>query len=156
MRRWANTVNVCYSSSEPGSHWTTRRVEPTLCRGRYEGTETFRGRRALTAQALHVSLRRREHLKTCVRQPRMLCAIVQTSFPLPPATQVIWHDLLLPSSPLPLEPPRGTGAHKRIRDCNGGSPTSMRPADSYWEGAVAMCWVTAWMSRRARWRGLRR
>ena len=52
--------------------------------------------------------------------------------------------------------PAPAGAHKRIRDCNGGSPTSMRPADSYWEGAVAMCWVTAWMSRRARWRGLRR
>jgi len=49
-----------------------------------------------------------------------------------------------------------TGTHKRMRDCRGGSPTSMRPADSYWEGAVAMCWVTAWMSRRARWRGLRR
>ena len=71
-------------------------------------------------------------------------------------THLIWQDPLLTSPPLPLEYPGVTGVHKRIRDCSGGSPTSMRPADSYWEGAVAMCWVTAWMSRRARWRGLRR
>ena len=76
--------------------------------------------------------------------------------PFHPATPVIWQGPLLTSLALPLGHPGVTGTHKRSRDCSGGSPTSMRPADSYWEGAVAMCWVTAWMSRRARWRGLRR
>ena len=61
-----------------------------------------------------------------------------------------------PAAPRSLAPPGVPSAHQRIRACNGGSPTSMRPADSYCEGAVAMCWVTAWISRRARCRGLRR
>jgi hypothetical protein len=30
---------------EPESHWRTVTVQPPLCRGRYEGTETFLGRR---------------------------------------------------------------------------------------------------------------
>src|SRR5215475_5885438 len=46
------------------------RVEPTLCLGRDEGTDTLLGRRARTDASLHSSLGRREHLQTCVVQPR--------------------------------------------------------------------------------------
>src|SRR5262245_3845163 len=60
------------------------------------------------------------------------------------------------AAPRSLAPPGVPGAHQRIRAFNGGRPTSMRPADSYCEGAVVMCLVTAWMSRSARCRGLRR
>src|SRR4030095_3483948 len=70
---------VCCSSPAPGSHWTTRRVEPALCLGRYEGTDKFLGRRALTASSLQSSLRRREHLKTCVVQPRGCVGIRKSS-----------------------------------------------------------------------------
>ena len=38
----------------------------------------------------------------------------------------------------------------------GSSPRSRRPASSYCCGAAPMCCVTAWISRRARWSGLRR
>src|SRR5713101_1256975 len=56
-----------------------RRVEPDLCIGRYEGTEKFLGRRALTDNVLPSSPRRREHLKTCLVQPRTVCAVIRTS-----------------------------------------------------------------------------
>jgi len=54
------------------------------------------------------------------------------------------------------EPPGITGTQKRIKGLSGGSPNSIRPADSYCRGAAPICWVTAWMSRSARWSRLRR
>ena len=54
------------------------------------------------------------------------------------------------------EPPGITGTQKRIKGLSGGSPNSIRPADSYCRGAAPICWVTAWMSRSARWSKLRR
>ena len=52
-----------------------RRVAPDLCVGRYEGTEMFLGRRARTDSSLHSSPRRREHLNTCVVQPRSVAPV---------------------------------------------------------------------------------
>jgi hypothetical protein len=34
-------------SPEPETNWRTHAVQPLLCIGRYEGTDTFLGRRAL-------------------------------------------------------------------------------------------------------------
>src|SRR4029453_1309097 len=79
QRRLSPTACVGCSAPAPGSHSTTRRVEPALCRGRYEGTEKFLGRRALTAAFLHSSPKRRVHLKTCVVQSRKGCAVIRKS-----------------------------------------------------------------------------
>ena len=61
-----------WAAPHPSLHLTgqRRRVKPDLCIGRYEGTDKFLGRRALTDASLHSSLWRRENLNTCLVQPR--------------------------------------------------------------------------------------
>jgi hypothetical protein len=68
-------------SPEPGSHGTTRCVAPALGRGREEGTEKVLGRSARTDHALPSAPGRREHRKTCVVQPRTVCAVIRQSSP---------------------------------------------------------------------------
>jgi len=45
MGRWSPTGDVCCSSLEPAANWRTDNGQPPGCRGRYEGTDMFRGRR---------------------------------------------------------------------------------------------------------------
>jgi len=45
MRRESRSVAVGCPSPAPGTHWRTRSVQPRLCVGRDEGTDTFLGRR---------------------------------------------------------------------------------------------------------------
>ena len=80
-RRSSPTAGGCGPSPEPGSHGTTRCVAPTLGRGREEGTEKVLGRSARTDHALPSAPRRREHRKTCVVQPRTVCAVIRQSSP---------------------------------------------------------------------------
>ena len=67
-REWS-TVHVCCSSPEPDPHWNTLHVYPVVCRGRYEGTARFLGRRERTYSSRPSSFTRRENLNTCVVQP---------------------------------------------------------------------------------------
>jgi hypothetical protein len=62
-------VYVGGSSPEPASHWRTFDVHPVVCRGRYEGTEMFRGRRERPHRSRPSSFTRRESLTKCVVQP---------------------------------------------------------------------------------------
>ena len=80
-RRSSPTAGRCGPSPEPGSHGTTRCVAPALGRGREEGTEKVLGRSARTDHALPLAPRRREHRKTCVVQPRTVCAVIRQSSP---------------------------------------------------------------------------
>ena len=80
-RRSSPTAGGCGPSPEPGSHGTTRCVAPALGRGREEGTEKVLGRSARTDHALPSAPRRREHRKTCVVQPRTVCAVIRQSSP---------------------------------------------------------------------------
>jgi len=63
-------LDVCCPSPEPGTHGGTAPVQRLLCLGRYEGTETFRGRRDHPASSLHSSSPRRANLHKCLVQPR--------------------------------------------------------------------------------------
>jgi hypothetical protein len=47
IRGWSDKVDVCCPAPEPVPHWRTRPVQPLFCRGRYEGTAQFLGRRGL-------------------------------------------------------------------------------------------------------------
>src|SRR6266508_1598779 len=73
LQRESPMVDVCCSSPEPASHWRTFDVHPVVCRGRYEGTEMFLGRRERTQSSLPSSFTRRESLKKCVVQPCCRC-----------------------------------------------------------------------------------
>ena len=55
-------------SPAPGTNWPTVAVEPSLCIGRYEGTEMFLGRSDHAERSLHSSLPWRENLNKCVVQ----------------------------------------------------------------------------------------
>jgi hypothetical protein len=59
-------VPVCCPSPEPGTHWGTITVQPSFCIGRYEGTDTFLGRRETT-------WRRFARPMTMVRAPQYVC-----------------------------------------------------------------------------------
>jgi hypothetical protein len=61
LRRWRALppVDVCCSSPKPDAHWRTVTVDPVVCIGRYEGTDTFLGRRAHLDRSLQSSLARR-------------------------------------------------------------------------------------------------
>ena len=63
-------VDVGCPSPAPETHWRTAPVQPPLCRGRYEGTATFLGRRELYHHSLSLPSRWRETLNTCVVQSR--------------------------------------------------------------------------------------
>jgi hypothetical protein len=75
LLRWREgpPVDVCCSSPKPAAHWRTVTVDPVVCIGRYEGTDTFLGRREHMDRSLPSSLARREHLPTCVVPPRVRC-----------------------------------------------------------------------------------
>ena len=79
--RWRELppVDVCCASPEPEAHWRTVTVSPVVCRGRYEGTARFLGRRAHLDRSLPSSLARRENLHTCVVQPRVRCTSIRKS-----------------------------------------------------------------------------
>src|SRR6266850_4081443 len=72
-RQHGSTVGVCGASPEPAPPWGTLHVYPVGCRGRYEGTHTFLGRRERPCSSLPSSFTRREHLTTCVVQPPPAC-----------------------------------------------------------------------------------
>jgi len=87
--RWRELppVDVCCASPEPEAHWRTVTVSPVVCRGRYEGTARFLGRRAHLDRSLPSSLARRENLHTCVVPPRVRCTCPwKCSQPAPPDT----------------------------------------------------------------------
>jgi hypothetical protein len=71
--RWRELppVAVCGSSPAPEAHGRTVTVDPVVCRGRDEGTETFRGRRAHRDRSRPSSRARRSHLDPGVVPPRV-------------------------------------------------------------------------------------
>src|SRR5262249_48420543 len=64
MRRKSSAVPVCCPSPEPGSNWRTVPVQPCLCRGRYEVTALFLGRRETIGELLFPRPPHPHHLHT--------------------------------------------------------------------------------------------
>jgi len=78
--KWS-TLDGCGASPAPAPHGRTCDRSSSLCRGRYEDTEMFRGRRKQPSCFLHSSWTWRVHLKKCVVQPRWgtcMCHHVRT------------------------------------------------------------------------------
>src|SRR5215831_8495405 len=65
-------------SPEPGTHWRMVSMEPSLCVGRYEGTDMLLGRRGSRCQAsLQSSPRWRSSLNKCLVQPWLGCTCAE-------------------------------------------------------------------------------
>jgi hypothetical protein len=69
IRRESSTVPVCCPSPAPGAHWRTMHVQPSFCRGRYEGTALLLWSQRALWGLLCTHLRRRQSLHTCVVRP---------------------------------------------------------------------------------------
>jgi hypothetical protein len=64
--------NVGCPSPEPDTNWRVIQTQPSLCRGRYEGTEVCLGRRGCPNGSLHSPSPWRLRLDTCLVPPRQV------------------------------------------------------------------------------------
>src|SRR5262249_29004927 len=59
-------VSVCCPSPEPGTNWRTVNVQPSLCVGRYEGTDIFLGRKETKRRLFALAI-------AMVTEPQYVC-----------------------------------------------------------------------------------